>query len=123
MSRNTLILVLAAFLVSLTILYLQHSTDLNISLIPNVRLSPVRLERPTELSQADNRQLAENECLSRYPALYHEADRAEQWYARRGGITEDMVDKAELDGGHARLVILNNKVGTSSYGKLIGSFS
>lgn len=64
---------------------------------------------------AENRHLTTLECHRAYPELYLEADRAQAWYTKRGGITEGMVDAAEQDGGDARLAIIDNKVGTAKW--------
>lgn len=59
--------------------------------------------------EAENRHLTEEQCQERYPDLYLEADRAQQWFISKGGISKKMVDEAEEE-GNARLVILNNQV-------------
>ncbi|WRT68767.1 uncharacterized protein IL334_005747 [Kwoniella shivajii] len=65
---------------------------------------------PPDPSESENRHLSQDQCIERYPKLYHEADRAKAWYHARKGISKRMVDEAETDGGNARLVILNNKL-------------
>ncbi|CAD6583247.1 MAG: hypothetical protein TREMPRED_003509 [Tremellales sp. Tagirdzhanova-0007] len=68
--------------------------------------SHVSTHTPTE---AEDRHLSSQECITRYPELYYEADRARDWHHRREGISKQAVDAAERDGGNARLVILDNK--------------
>ncbi|WWC90330.1 uncharacterized protein L201_005263 [Kwoniella dendrophila CBS 6074] len=66
--------------------------------------------KPPNPAESENRQLSTDQCIERYPKLYHEADRARQWYHAKGGISKEMIDASEQDGGNARLVILNNKL-------------
>jgi len=66
---------------------------------------------PPAVFDSDNRHLTSDQCHERYPGLFHEADLARKFYQRKGGISLDDVDKADLDGGaSARLAIINNKV-------------
>lgn len=53
--------------------------------------------------------MTEEQCGIAFPDLYKEADRAQQYYSRKGGISKQDVDDAEED-GNARVVILNNTV-------------
>lgn len=63
-----------------------------------------------DILDSENRLLTSSQCQDRYPGLYYEADRAKAYYARKGGITHEMVESADKDGASARLAIVNNKV-------------
>lgn len=94
----------------IAITYYTLATDVEIPyLLPSSSIRHQPIAAP-DISENRNRHLTESQCLSRYPNLYMEADRAEAWYARKGGITEEMVDKAEQDDGNARLTIVDNIV-------------
>jgi hypothetical protein len=99
---------LAAVLIgTVTVGLLSWNIDVPLLLPSGYRKRPITLPH---LAQSEDRHLPTSECLNRYPDLYIEADRAEQWYNKRGGISEEMVDSAEKDGSNARLTILNNIV-------------
>jgi hypothetical protein len=53
--------------------------------------------------------MTEEQCIVAFPELYQEADRAQEYFTRKGGISKKDVDAAEND-GNARVVILNNTV-------------
>ena len=97
-------------LVVVTLAHLHPSSGFTIPVLPSGRLFEPVYTHP--LFQPDNRQLDHSQCVDAYPELYYEADRARRWYTSRSGITEQMVDAAEKDGGNARLTIINNNVGT-----------
>ncbi len=59
---------------------------------------------------SENSSLTTADCAEYFPELFCEADRAKQWWLRRGGITEEMVEAAESDNAQARVLLLRNKV-------------
>jgi hypothetical protein len=97
-------------IVALTIAHNHPGTAFSLPLLPQSYTSTLHVPHP---GAAEDRHLTNEQCLARYPDLYLEADRAKQWYERKGGISKEAVDAAEGE-GNARLVILNNKVGTGS---------
>ncbi|KAK4690016.1 hypothetical protein P7C73_g85, partial [Tremellales sp. Uapishka_1] len=110
-SRLTYIYIVV-FLLVLTLITFAHqstATEFTLPLLP----SSYSYNSPnvqTNFTDAENRHLSQHECLVRYPELYVEADRANAYYAKRGGIKQSDVDEAEADGASARLVILDNKL-------------
>lgn len=95
-------------LVVITVAHLHPSSGFTLPILPSGRLfEPVYIH---DLFQPEDRLLNTSQCIEAYPQLYHEADRARRWYTSRSGITADMVDAAEKDGGNARLTIINNNV-------------
>lgn len=58
----------------------------------------------------ENRHLTFEQCGEQFPLLYREADRAREWYAQKGGISLEDVDKSE-EHGNARVAVIKNKVG------------
>jgi hypothetical protein len=56
-----------------------------------------------------NLHMTEEQCDIAFPDLYKEANRAQQYYSKKGGISKQDVDEAEEE-GNARVVILNNTV-------------
>lgn len=63
-----------------------------------------------QILDSENRILTSSQCQVRYPGLFYEADRAQAYYAKKGGITQEMVESADKDGASARLAIINQKV-------------
>ena len=99
---------LSLVLFVITIGHLHPSSGFTLPLLPSGRLfEPVYLH---DRFLPEDRLLNTSQCLEAYPQLYYEADRARRWYSSRSGITADMVDAAEKDGGNARLTIINNNV-------------
>jgi hypothetical protein len=95
-----------ALLLLITFAHLSPSTNFTVPYFPSSAVVVPYL--PPHLSDGDNRQLTRAQCLERYPALYHEADRAKRWYSK--GISLEMVNEADKDGANARLAIINNKL-------------
>lgn len=58
--------------------------------------------------------MTEEQCIVAFPELYKEADRAQEYFTGKGGISKKDVDAAEED-GNARVVILNNTVSRSVF--------
>jgi hypothetical protein len=56
-----------------------------------------------------NLHMTGGQCQVAFPQLYQEADRAQGYFADKGGISKADVDLAEEE-GNARVVILNNTV-------------
>jgi len=104
------VLITAAFILSvlLTTALLYSGTSFT---FPNLSHPSTFIKHP---SDTINRHLSASECMTRFPELYLEADRAKKWYRAKGGIRKEDVDDAERDDGQARLVILDNKVCSSS---------
>ena len=97
------LLILACALISLA--HFHPDANFSITFHPSPPFHP----HISSVSEPENRHLSAAQCLDRYPELYLEADRARDWYSRKGGITKAQVDEAEQE-GQARLVILDNKV-------------
>jgi hypothetical protein len=55
--------------------------------------------------------MTEEQCTTAFPLLYQEAARAQEYFGKKGGIRKRDVDAAEEE-GNARVVILNNTVGS-----------
>ena len=100
-------LILGSF--SLLLAHIHPAVPFTLPLIPSPYSIPQHISNYTP-TEAEDRQLSSEECITRYPELYYEADRARDWHRRRGGISKKAVDGAEHDGGNARLVILDNQV-------------
>lgn len=62
-----------------------------------------------DIPSTRNLHMTEEQCQVAFPQLYHEANRAQAYFAKRGGIKQADVDLAEEE-GNARVVILNNTV-------------
>lgn len=103
---TTLCAVFVLFALLATIAHLHPDVDLGF--LPSGRLfmDPIVVH---PVFQPENRQLDFQQCQEAYPRLYYEADRAREWYAGQGGITERQVEAAVENGGHARLAIINNQ--------------
>lgn len=100
-------------IVTLSSLYYYTDIDTALPLLPSaLRIGSLADLETSILQDSDNRHLTASQCLQRYPELYYEADRAKVYYEFKGGITEEMLDDAERDGGHARLAIIGNNVGS-----------
>ncbi|KAM0755468.1 hypothetical protein T439DRAFT_282816 [Meredithblackwellia eburnea MCA 4105] len=72
-----------------------------------------------------DRSLTQEQCDIVFPDLYKEADRSRDYWRKRGGVTLDLLTKAE-EKGQARVMIHNNRNGglTSMYTQLyIKSYS
>lgn len=100
-------LLAAVLLGAVTVGLLSWNIDVPLLLPSRYMNRPITLPH---LTQSEDRHLSTSECFKRYPDLYVEADRAEEWYRKRGGISEGMVDSAEKDGSNARLTIIDNVV-------------
>lgn len=61
-----------------------------------------------------DRQLTQGQCDAVYPGLFYEVERARDYYAARGGVTEAELDEAESV-GQARVIIKNNRLYVKSY--------
>lgn len=64
--------------------------------------------------------MTEEQCTTAFPPLYQEADRAREYYDKKGGIGKRDVDAAEEE-GHARVVILNNTASLSVWAIFVSS--
>lgn len=82
---------------------------LSCSLDPKVALIDTQSYMPSFEDPGMNKHLTESQCLSEYKGLYHEAERAFNWWLERGGISRDHLEKAS-DKAHGRVVIYNNRV-------------
>jgi hypothetical protein len=76
-----------------------------------------------QILDSENRLLTASQCQDRYPGLYYEADRARAYYAKKGGISQEMVESADKDGASARLAIINNKVDSSRIARADDSYT
>ena len=95
-----------------TLIFIAHihpSTSFYLPLLPSSYTTNYYTYTFPDPVEAENRHLTEEQCQERYPDLYLEADRAQEWFISKGGISKKMVDEAEEE-GNARLVILNNQV-------------
>ena len=61
-----------------------------------------------------DRQLTQEQCDVVYPGLFYEVERARDYYAAKGGVTEAELDEAEAV-GQARVIIKNNRLYVKSY--------
>jgi hypothetical protein len=112
---RTIILSTILLLISLiTLAHLHPSTPFQVPYIPTLSPSihPTVDLTPPPLTSANNRQLTHQQCLDTYPELYLEADRARDWYKRKGGISaQDLEDAGWDEGASARIAIIGNQVG------------
>lgn len=95
-----------------TLIFIAHihpGTSFYLPLLPSSYTTNYYTYTFPDPLEAENRHLTEEQCQERYPDLYLEADRAQEWFMAKGGISKKMVDGAEEE-GNARLVILNNQV-------------
>jgi hypothetical protein len=69
-----------------------------------------RFEESAAVPSTRDLHMTEEQCTTAFPLLYHEADRAQEYFGKKGGIRKRDVDAAEEE-GNARVVILNNTVG------------